>query len=86
MTWTQQDEARNQAAIRNLAGRLEALGYDGDDVHTVAEHLAVNLLADGYRPIEPTPGPRPATVATEAQRQAALAAIRETLNRPKETL
>lgn len=46
--------ARNAAAIRNLAARLERLGFTGDS-HTEAEHIAVNLLADGYKRVEPPP-------------------------------
>jgi hypothetical protein len=65
------DIARNAAAIRNLAGRLERLGYTGD-CHTEAEHIAVNLLADGYRRIEPVPdlhGPSSTKAGREAARQ-----------------
>jgi hypothetical protein len=58
------DIARNAAAVRNLATRLERLGYTGD-CHTEAEHIAVNLLADGYRRIEPIPDLRPATIAPD---------------------
>ena len=42
----------NHQAVTNLAAKLERLGYSGDDVHEVAEHIAMNLLADGYRPVE----------------------------------
>jgi hypothetical protein len=56
--------AVNAKAIRNLAARLERLGYTGD-CHTEAEHIAVNLLADGYRRIEPIPDLRPATIAPD---------------------
>jgi hypothetical protein len=79
------DIARNAAAIRNLAGRLERLGYTGD-CHTEAEHIAVNLLADGYRRIEPVPDLRPATIAPDdSPGRREFAAARQALaNRPKE--
>jgi len=65
----------NHQAVTNLAAKLEKLGYSGDDVHEVAEHIALNLLADGYRPVERIPDLRPTRVATEAERKAALAPI-----------
>jgi len=49
--------ATNAKALLNLAGRLERMGYSGD-CHAEAEHIALNLLADGYRPLEPPPTPR----------------------------
>lgn len=54
---TEFDVARNGRALRNLAARLERMGYTGD-TYTEAEHIAMNLLADGYAPIEPVPPPR----------------------------
>jgi len=67
--------ATNSTAIRNLAGRLESLGYAGDDVLEVAEKLAMNLLSDGYRPVERVPDLRPTRVATDEERRAALSPI-----------
>lgn len=43
--------AVNASALRNLADRLEHLGYKGD-TYAEAELLAMNLLADGYKPVE----------------------------------
>ena len=51
----------NATAIRNLAAKLERWGLD--DAHKRAEHIALNLLADGYREIEKPPPLRPATIA-----------------------
>lgn len=69
----------NHRAVVNLAGRLEQLGYRGDDVHAVADHLARNLIADGYRPIQPpvpAQGPGASREAIEAARAATQAAVR----------
>jgi hypothetical protein len=52
----------NSAALRNLAARLERMGYTGD-TYAEAEHIAVNLLADGYRRVEPVPPVRPDSIA-----------------------
>jgi hypothetical protein len=52
----------NATALRNLAARLERLGYTGD-TYAEAEHIAVNLLADGYRRVEPVPPVRPDSIA-----------------------
>lgn len=71
--------AVNATAIRNLAHRLTQLGYSGDDVHDVAERIAMNLLADGYRRLEQPVPLKPTNVATPAQRRAALDHIRATL-------
>lgn len=76
--------AVNATAVRNLAEKLTTLGYTGDDVHDIAEHIALNLLADGYRRLEKPPPPRPTHVATADQRRAALDTIRATL-RNRET-
>lgn len=70
----------NASAIRNLADKLTRLGYERDDVHDVAEKLAMNLLADGYRRIETPPALRPTNAATAEQRAAALDTIRTTLS------
>jgi hypothetical protein len=70
--------ARNAAALRNLAARLERMGYTGGDAHTEAEHIAVNLLADGYRPIDKPPplrGPGASRQAREAAIEAARIAV-----------
>jgi hypothetical protein len=82
---TVEQVAANAKAVRNLAGRLERLGYTGD-CHTEAEHIAVNLLADGYRRIEPVPDLRPATIAPDDSpgRQAFRTARQALANRPKE--
>lgn len=72
--------AVNATAVRNLADRLTQLGYKGDDVHDVAEHIALNLLADGYRRLEKPPPPRPTHIATPEQRRAALDQIKTTLS------
>jgi len=69
--------AANAAAIRNLAQRFENWGLS--DPHQRAELVAMNLLADGYRPLEPPPTPRgPGSTAAgrRAAREAATAAIR----------
>lgn len=50
---TEHAVATNAAAIRNLAARLEAWGLT--DAHKRAEFIALNLLAEGYRPLEPPP-------------------------------
>ena len=73
-----QQVVTNHKAVANLAARLEQLGYRGDDVHQVAEHLALNLLADGYRRVDPpvpTTGPGATRDAIEAAKQAAAAAV-----------
>ena len=75
---TQQIAVNSQALI-NLAAKLEQLGYAGDDVHDVAERLAMNLLADGYRRLDPVPDLRPTSLATAAQRARHLEAIRAEL-------
>jgi hypothetical protein len=54
--------AANATALRNLAARLERLGYTGD-TYAEAEHIALNLLADGYRRIETVPPVRPDSIA-----------------------
>jgi hypothetical protein len=68
---TVQQVAANATALRNLAARLERLGFTGD-AHTEAEHIALNLLADGYRHIEKPP-PLQGPCSTPAARAAALA-------------
>jgi hypothetical protein len=73
---TVEQVAANAAAIRNLAARLERLGYTGD-CHTEAEHIAVNLLADGYRRIDPVPDLRGPS-STKAGREAARALFDKT--------
>ena len=54
---TEFDVARNGRALRNLAARLERMGWQGD-TYAEAEHIAMNLLADGYAAIETPPPPR----------------------------
>ena len=66
----------NASAIRNLADKLTRLGYERDDVHDIAEKLAMNLLADGYRRIETPPALRPTNAATAAQRAAHIEAAK----------
>lgn len=75
--------AVNSQALINLAAKLEQLGYTGPDVHRVAESIALNLLADGYRPLEKPPPPRPERIATDAERRAAMTTIRTELGRGK---
>lgn len=70
--------ARNDAAIRNLAGRLEQLGFPGDS-RAEAERIAVDLFADGYRPVEKPPpltGPGASREAREEAIRAAAEAVR----------
>jgi hypothetical protein len=70
--------AANATALRNLAARLERMGYTGD-THAEAEHIALNLLADGYRRIEPpvpTRGTGASRDAIEAARKATDEAVR----------
>lgn len=70
--------AANATALRNLATRLERLGYTGD-THAEAEHIALNLLADGFRPVErpvPNRGPGASRAAIEAAKAAAERAVR----------
>lgn len=74
--------AVNHRAVANLAGRLESLGYTGDDVHEVAERLAAELLADGYRPVERPPAPSGPGASREAI-EAALRAAREAVTAAK---
>jgi hypothetical protein len=74
---TELDIARNAAALRNLAGRLERMGYIGD-TYAEAEHIAMNLLADGYRPVGKPPalrGPGASRQAIKAAKQAAADAV-----------
>jgi hypothetical protein len=56
--------ATNATALRNLAARLERMGYTGD-TYAEAEHIALNLLADGYQRIEPVPPVRPDNIAPD---------------------
>ncbi len=53
------------------ADRLTRAGFDGD-AYRFVEALAVNLLADGYRPVQPPPplrgpGADPAVIAQAKQ-------------------
>jgi hypothetical protein len=69
--------AANAAAIRNLAARLENWGLS--DPHERAEHIVLNLAADGFRPLEPPPAPRGPGARREsidAAKQAAAEAVR----------
>lgn len=69
--------AVNHTALMNMAGRLEALGFTGD-AYEVAERLAMNLLADGYRPVgKPVAasGPGASRESIEAAKEAARAAV-----------
>jgi hypothetical protein len=81
--WTPADEARNAAAVRNLAARLERNGWPGD-AHAEAEHIALNLLADGYTtPRKPPPptGPGASRDSIDAAIAAAALAVREARER-----
>lgn len=73
--------ATNASAVRNLAGQLEALGFTGD-AYAVAEKLAVNLLADGYKPVD-APVPVVGPSSTPEARQAALSAARAAVDAAK---
>lgn len=73
--------AVNAAAVRNLAARLERLGYTGD-AQTEAEQIAIALVADGYRRVEKPPPPRGPGCSDEA-REAAMTQIRDTLRRSR---
>lgn len=73
---TPADVARNAKAVRNLAARLERLNFEGD-CHTEAELIAMNLAADGWRPLdkpEPEPAPTGRGSTEHARRQALIAA------------
>jgi hypothetical protein len=74
--------AANATAIRNLAARLERMGYAGD-THAEAEHIALNLLLDGYRRIEP-PVPTRGTGASRESVEAALRAAADAVAASKE--
>lgn len=74
--------AVNATAIRNLAARLERMGYHGDS-HAEAEAIALNLLADGYRPVEKPPPLRGAHSTAQA-RAAALAECRTAVTAARE--
>lgn len=69
-----QQIAVNSSALRNLADKLERWGLT--DTHARAEHIAVNLLADGYRRIETPPALRPTNAATAEQRAAHIEAAK----------
>ena len=74
--------AANAAAIRNLAARLEAWGLS--DPERRAEHIAMNLAADGYRHLEPIPparGPGASRTAIDEAKAAAADAVREAKDR-----
>lgn len=75
----------NAAAIRNLAARLEKLNFPGD-AHQAAELLAMNLAADGWRPLDkPEPEPAPAgRGSTEHARRQALIAVEQAVRATKE--
>lgn len=73
---TPAEVARNARAIRNLAARLERIGYTGD-AHTEAEMIAMNLAADGWRPID-KPEPEPAPVGRGSSEQFRRALVEKT--------
>lgn len=72
---SQAQAATNAAALRALAEQLEMLGYRSDDVLKVADRLARQLIADGYRRIEAIP-PR-GNGGSDTARAAALQATRD---------
>jgi hypothetical protein len=80
---TERAVATNATALRNLADRLERMGYAGGDAYTEAEHIALNLLADGYRLIEKPP-PLQGSTSTEAARRAAIEAAAEAVRSARE--
>jgi hypothetical protein len=61
--------ARNHAAIRALADRLEREGWTGDAI-VAAEEFAALLARHGWKPTEPPP-PLHGPASTEAGRKAA---------------
>ena len=65
---TPADVARNAKAVANLAARLEAWGLT--DPEQRAEHVVMNLAADGYRPLD-RPVPLAGPSSTEAGRRRA---------------
>ncbi|HEU5026634.1 MAG TPA: hypothetical protein VFV01_17085 [Spirillospora sp.] len=69
MTTTEDRVATNHRALMAAAAKLERAGFTGDSYRFV-EGLVVNLLADGWRPVEPAPALRGPT-STEAGRRAA---------------
>ena len=75
--------ATNAAALRNLADRLERLGYAGD-CYAEAEHIAVNLLADGYKPVERS-APPVGSGSTPEHRQAVLDEARRLIDASRRT-
>lgn len=67
----------NDAALRNAAEKVTAIGYQGD-AHRFVEALVVSVLADGYRPLEPPIPLRPAgPIASEATRAEAKRIVAE---------
>lgn len=75
----------NHAAVAQLAERLTALGYQGDDVHRVAESIAVNLLAAGYKRLtrqspQDVPGIVRGPGSTETARRDALVAAQRAVD------
>ena len=86
---SQQQVATNHAAIRTLAAGMEtAAGHDIPDVLAVAGRLAAELIANGYRKVEPIPprgngGSDQARADALAATAAAVAAARDkTLTTP----
>ena len=70
--------AVNSRALMAAADKLTRRGFDGD-AYRFVENLIVNLLADGYRPVEPpvpARGPGASRAARKAALQAAEAAVR----------
>lgn len=77
---TEAQIAKNDAVVREAAARVEAIGYTGD-AHRFVESLLMNCHADGWRPIERIPDLRPANVATDEERRARIAEIRQQLDK-----
>lgn len=77
--------ATNARAVRSLAARLERIGFPGD-CHREAEMIALNLAADGWRPLD-KPEPEPAPTgrgSTEHARRQALIAVEQAVRATKE--
>lgn len=74
--------AVNSRALMTAADKLTRAGYDGD-AYRFVEDLALNLLADGYRPVD-KPVPRRGPGASRAAIDAAKAACRAAVDAARE--
>jgi hypothetical protein len=74
---TVEQTAINHRALMAAADKLTRTGWDGD-AYAFCEHLVVNLLADGYRRLDPpvpTRGTGASRDAIEAAKKAAADAV-----------